>query len=276
MIKLNFKKYIILAFIIVALVLLHYSRLSAPLENGLAVGTKPLLQGFYAAGSFISRTFSSQTAKEDLAQELELAQARVNQLTAENANLKFLEQENLQLRKQLNFSRQNKQRFIMADIISRGQLTEGAGGGQSIVIDKGTADGLSAGLAVVSPAVSATSTQAVVIGKVANVKDHLAEILLVTDKNCKLAVSILGENITSGVASGQLGLTVKMDFIPQTENIKTGAIAATSGLEQNIPRGLVIGRVSQVFKENNEVWQSAEIEPLINLDNLSIVSILLP
>ncbi|MCX6798368.1 MAG: hypothetical protein NTX66_04140, partial [Candidatus Falkowbacteria bacterium] len=109
-----------------------------------------------------------------------------------------------------------------------------------------------------------------------NVKDNLAEIYLVTNKNCKLAAAILGEGKTTGIVTGELGLTSKMEFIPQTENIKEGDLAATSGLEQNIPRGLVIGRVTKVVKENNAVWQSAAIEPQINLDSLSIISILLP
>ncbi|NCQ16170.1 rod shape-determining protein MreC, partial [Candidatus Falkowbacteria bacterium] len=53
-------------------------------------------------------------------------------------------------------------------------------------------------------------------------------------------------------------------------------LVATSGLEENIKRGLVVGRVAQVAKENNQVWQSAVIEPLLSLDNLTLVAILLP
>ena len=158
----------------------------------------------------------------------------------------------------------------MANIISRGE------GNQSVVIDKGFRDGLVPGLAVVSSTALGTSSQGVIIGKIINIKEQIAEVYLVTNRNSKLAASILGENKTSGIASGELGLTIKMDFIPQTENIKAGDIVATSGLEPSIPRGLVIGRVTKVNKENNEVWQTAVIEPLVSLNALSIVSILLP
>ena len=164
----------------------------------------------------------------------------------------------------------------MANIISRGELEGEPEDSQSIVIDKGSRDGLFAGLAVVSSSSLGDTGQGIIIGKVVNVKDNLAEIYLVTNKNYKLAAAILGESKTSGIVAGELGLTIKMEFIPQTENIKPGDLVATSGLEQNIPRGLVIGRVTKVIKENNEVWQSAIIEPQIDLDSLSIVAILLP
>ncbi|MBU2416305.1 rod shape-determining protein MreC, partial [Patescibacteria group bacterium] len=70
------------------------------------------------------------------------------------------------------------------------------------------------------------------------------------------------------------GLTIKMDFIPQNKRINNEDIVITSGLEKNIPKGLVIGKITRINKNNNEVWQNAIIEPLADLDNLIIVSVL--
>ncbi|MDD4271719.1 MAG: rod shape-determining protein MreC [Patescibacteria group bacterium] len=277
MLKFNVKKYIIIAAVITLLIFLHYFKLLIPLESFLNNGLKPVFGGFYSLSANINKTYSTQAQKQDLAAELKQAEERINQLTAENIKLRFLEEENLALRKHLNFFGKNSQRYLMSNIISRGELTGSSGeGNQTVVIDKGSADGLFPGLAAVSSTAVGTSSQGVIIGKIINVKEHIAEVYLVTNKNSKLAASIFGENKTLGVVSGELGLTVKMDFIPQTENIKTGDIVATSGLEQSIPRGLVIGRVAKVIKENNEVWQSAIIEPAVDLDALAIVSILLP
>ena len=271
------KKYVILAAVLLLLIFLHYTRLLNPVESFLNKGLRPILSVFYSLGANINRTYSEQTVKQDLAAELKQAEDKINQLTTENVKLRFLEEENSALRKHLNFLNKDNRRYLIANIISRSELTGLSGeGNQSIIIDKGSADGLFAGLAVVSSTAVGTSSQGVIIGKIANVKERISEIYLVTNKNIKLAASIFGENKTSGIASGDLGLTIKMDFIPQTDNIKVGDIVATSGLEQSVPRGLVIGRVTKVNKENNEVWQTATIEPLIDLDNLSIVSILLP
>lgn len=258
------------------LLFLHYSGLLNPVESFLVQGLKPVFRFFYSFSSGISQAYLDQIAKIDLAAELKRTRETINQLTAENAELKFLKEENLTLRKQLNFLAKSGERYLMANIISRGELTGDTADSRSVVIDKGSRDGLFPGLAVVSFVGPGNSSQGIIIGKIVKVKDNLAEIYLVTNKNCKLAAAILGEKKTSGIVSGELGLTIKMEFIPQTENIRAGDLAATSGLEQNIPRGLVIGRVTKVVKENNQVWQSAVIEPQINLDSLSIISILLP
>lgn len=278
MLKLNMKKYITVIAVLLLLLFLHYSKLSAPVENFLNIGLKPALNIFYGASAGLNRTYRDQTSdKLDLAAQLKQAKAQINQLTAENAKLKFLQDENSELRKHLNFLNNQGGRYLMADVITRGDLAGGnAVDNQVITIDKGAKDGLFDGLAVLSGAAVGTSSRGVIIGKLMGVKDHISQVYLATNKNSKIAASILGETKTSGIARGELGLTIRMDFIPQTENIKVGDIAATSGLEQNIPRGLVIGRVSHVKRENNDVWQSASIEPLENLDALSIVSVLVP
>jgi len=276
MLRLSFKKYIYLAAVILLLLFLHYSKLLNPVESLLARGLEPIAKVFYSAGFSLSQTYFDQTTEVDLAADLRTARETINRLTAENVELKFLKEENATLRKQLNFLAKSGERYLMANIISRGELNDDTDHSQSIIIDKGSRDGLFAGLAVVSFTGPDDSSQGVIIGKIFNVKDNLAEIYLVTNKNCKLAAAILGEDKTSGIVAGELGLTIKMEFIPQTENIKAGDLVATSGLEQNIPRGLVIGRVTKVIKENNEVRQSAIIEPQINLDSLSVISILLP
>lgn len=276
MLRFNVRKYIIIVAAILLLLVLHYAKLLNPVEAFLAKGLKPVFKIFYSFGSGLSQTYFDQTVKIDLAAELKGARETVNKLTAENAELKFLQEENSTLRKQLNFLAKSGGRHLMANIISRGELTGDSESGQAVVVDKGLKDGLFAGLAAVSFVSPGDERQGAVIGKIVNVKDHIAEVYLVTSKNCKLAAAILGEKKTSGIVSGELGLTIKMDFIPQTENIKEGDLVATSGLERNIPRGLLIGRVTKVIKENNQVWQSATIEPQINLDALSVVSILLP
>lgn len=258
------------------LIFFHYLKILKPAESFLNQALKPVFKIFYSAGSAVSRTYRDNTVKQNLEERLRQAEADVNRLTVENAGLKFLEEENSLLRKQLNFLDKSSGRYVMADIISRGDLTGGIKGSQTIVINKGLSDGLFAGLAVTGSDSFGTSNRGVIVGKIIKVKDNIAEACLVNNKNCKIAAAILGEDKTSGIAQGELGLTVKMEFIPQTENIKVGDLVATSGLEEHIPRGLVIGRVSNVFKENNEVWQSAAIEPQLNLDAISIVAILLP
>lgn len=277
MFKTNAKKYVLTVLAALLIVVSHYAGLLRPIESFLSKIMNPAFRIFYSFAADANKIYSDKSSKKDLPSELSKSMEEIRRLTAENVRLRFLKEENAELRRQLNFLDKSKRRYLMANIISREGLAGNSGNNmQSVIIDKGAEDGLSAGLAVVSAADVGAAIQGIIIGKITSVKDHISEIRLATDKNSKFAASILGENKTSGVASGELGLTIKMNFIPRTENIKQGDIVATSGLEKNIQAGLAIGRISFVSKENNEVWQSADIEPLVDFDSLSVVSVLLP
>ena len=118
--------------------------------------------------------------------------------------------------------------------------------------------------------------EGVVVGKIIDIKPGTAKICLTTSPGCQLAASLQNQNKTLGIVEGDLGLTIKMSYIPQLEKININDIVITSGLGGDIPRGLVIGKVQSVRNESNEIWQSATIEPLVNMDNLTVLAVIIP
>ncbi len=248
------------------LIFLHVSKIIKPVESFLVNILNPVFSSFYSVSSGLHSTYSEQTDKRDLTKINKQLEEQVNQLMAENARLKVLEEENKILREHLKFLTKGEYNYVISNIVSRGGLADV---NQAIIIDKGSGDGLRAGLVMVN-------NQGIIVGKIKQVKDHLAEAYLITSQQCRLAATTLNQDRTSGIVQGELGLTIKMGFIPQTEEISVGDTIITSGLEQDIPRGLVIGRVTEVSKESNELWQTAIVEPLVDFDELIIVSVLLP
>lgn len=267
--KINIKKYILMIGIIGLLIFLHMTEILSPVESFITGALRPLLGGFYSISSSLRSAYNDQAGKKNFSAELKRFKNEVNLLTAENTKLKILEEENQVLREHLNFLEKSELKHVMGNIISRGGDGNNLSQSKTIIIDKGEKDGISPGLAV-------ANGQGIMIGKIIAVQDRLSEVYLTVNPDCKLAATIQNQDKTSGVTIGELGLAVKMEFIPQTKEIKIGDIVVTSGLEQNIPRGLVIGKITQVNKESNELWQNAIIEPLVNLDELIIVSVLLP
>jgi rod shape-determining protein MreC len=183
--------------------------------------------------------------------------------------MKIIEEENGYLKKQIDFRKNNDYKYQLVEIISRNDLMNNSSEEKSIIINKGTKDGIENGLVLLD-------SEGVVIGKIIEARGSISRACLVVDKKCKFAAAIQNEDRTSGVVEGELGLTIKMDLIPQTENLEKGDIIVTSGLENNIPRGLVIGRVTELIKENNSLWQKAIIEPLVNFNNLIVASVIIP
>lgn len=260
------KNILIVIAVVGLLIFLHFIKILQPIEYFAGNALKPFLGGFYSLGANVRNYFQEQSDRNELNKLNKELQDEAARLTADNSKLKLLEEENQTLRQYLNFMGKKEYKYVLGNVISR---TEPTIANQKIMIDKGSKDGL-------APGMLAIGSFGAVIGKVGDVKDGLAEINLVTNPNCKMAATIQNFNKTAGITEGDLGLTIKMNFIPQTEKIKIGDTIITSGLESSIPRGFTVGKIAKVVQENNELWQGAVIEPLVELNKLVIVSIILP
>lgn len=249
------------------LIFLHFIGLLKPLERLIINVSQPAFNKLYNLGSGWKN--DQNNSRIDLSAKVSDLESQISSLVVDNAHLKDLENENQKLREYLNFFNQQKMSYVLANVTSQENFLDSVKYGQNIIINKGSNDKLIPGLVVING-------QGVVVGKVLEVKDNSARVCLLVNNSCKLAVSILNQNRTIGVTEGDLGLTIKINFVGQTEKINQGDIVATSGLEKDIPAGLVLGRVSQINNNENDVWQNINFEPLVNFDNLGVVSVVLP
>ncbi|MCX6745816.1 MAG: rod shape-determining protein MreC [Candidatus Parcubacteria bacterium] len=217
--------------------------------------------------SFATRlkySFINFQEAQNLKKENTLLKGQLDQLMYENSQLNSYKSENEKLRALLNYLPGNEFDYLVVKIIGKD-----INRANTLLINKGSADGIKVGYPVIVD-------NGVIIGKIIEVQDHLAEVLLLTDKLSQLAISSLNSNKTSGLANGEYGLSIKIDLIPQDVEIKEGDIIITSGKEENIPRGLVIGKVNRVISAANELFKSATINPLVDYEELLIASVILP
>jgi rod shape-determining protein MreC len=248
------------------LLFLHGIGWLRPLENLLVSAVKPLAGAMYNWGGGLKPAAEAGVSPADWAAKIVRLDKEVAALTVANSRSAEISDENRKLRALLNFSESHDWQTVAAGVIAR---DEAAAGGRGLIINRGARDGLRPGLAVVSEA-------GVIVGQVLAVKDTTAAICLTTSPHCQLAAAFQNQTKTQGLTDGDLGLTIKMSYIPQLEKISVGDTVITSGLGGNIPRGLVIGRVASVKNESNEVWQEATIEPLLDLNRLTVVAVIIP
>lgn len=181
---------------------------------------------------------------------------------------KILKEENQNLKSMLNFLSDSgylhdkKDNFVSAYIISRDQADQSI-----LIINKGLKDGLRTGMPVIKE-------EGILIGKIIKADDYISYVILITDNRSNFAVSINNEEKISGLACGNYNLTIRMDLIPIDKNIKKGDIVTTSGSEKFVPPGLIVGKIIKINKNDNDIFQSAELAPLSPLDNLSIITII--
>lgn len=265
--KPNKKTFTIIIFSFLILLFLHFTTILSPVESFLIQKTNSVSSQFYNWGNNLNNKYFNSKDKKYLQEENKKLQGQVNRLIAENSKLRQLEEENSKLRELLDFTSEYNYKYVPANVVSKENFL--SSNNPTFLIDKGSKHGIREGLAVVSE-------EGLLVGKVMEVKKDSSQIYLSTHTEIKIAASLLKENTTSGIIRGQLGLTIKMEFIPQTSEIEEGDLVVSSGLEKNIPAGLVIGRVNKVESQSNEIWKTANIEPLNKMENLSLVSVILP
>jgi rod shape-determining protein MreC len=257
--------FIAMAVIAVMLIVGQQTHILQPVNNAVSKVFSPFARFTYWVAGIFSSDSNDKTA-EEIKNKLDTLSLENNKLIAEGARITQVEQENQDLRKFLNFFNNNPRVYVMANVIARGQSSS-LSQQQTITIDQGEAGGLKPGMPIVD-------NEGILLGKITEVHEHLSKGCLLFEDSCRLAVALQGQSTTIGVIQSDLSLTLKIDFIPHSQEISENQIIVTSGLEEGMPAGLVIGKINRVIKEGNELWQHALVEPLSNFQNIRVIAVI--
>ncbi|MFA5853810.1 MAG: rod shape-determining protein MreC [Patescibacteria group bacterium] len=186
-------------------------------------------------------------------------------LSVEVARLTTVQEENEELEKLLGYAKQQKKTPVVARVLAR---TPEAGT-HTILLDRGTDDG-------VAPDMPVVAADGVLIGKIFKAERTTSIALLLTDTRSRVGASVQNSVRTQGVVQGKRGLSLEMRLIPQNEELTTGDMIITSGIEPMTPRGLLIGRITAVETQEKSPFKTATISSPIALDRLDVVAIPFP
>jgi rod shape-determining protein MreC len=116
-------------------------------------------------------------------------------------------------------------------------------------------------------------TSAGIVGRVVKTGPFSSIVLLVTDPHNAIT-GIIQRSRDEGIVEGTSQGRARIKYLPLLANIRVGDIVVTSGLTGGFPRGIVIGTVLTMQKEEGELFQSAEIAPQADLSKLEEVLII--
>lgn len=261
------KIFIIVIAVWALLIFLHSVGFLKKIESGLVGVLIPPERFVYG----LSSNFFSFLSKAGSPKDIANLQEKIKQLTAENAKLKILEEENGILKRALEYKKGIEQEIIFAEVIGRDRQTK------TLIIDKGSISGLKSGLPVVSGS-------GILVGKILNVREKVSSILLITDDRFKVSGAVYGSADSAkslnnappaGIVEGEKGLSLKMTLIPRTTEIKINDLVLTAAAELEMPKGLIIGTVEKVISETRDPFKTAWIKSLTNLNNINFVMIIL-
>lgn len=136
---------------------------------------------------------------------------------------------------------------------------------KTLVVDRGSDDGLAEGL----PVVAAGG----VVGRVIKVAPQSSRVLLLTDHASAIA-AIVQRSRARGVVRGAGGGRCSLEFTVKDEDVKVGDSVISSGIGGVFPKGLPIGEVTMVKKGEYGVFQTIEVRPTVNIGKLEEMLVL--
>ncbi len=204
---------------------------------------------------------------EELQDAYTALKARERDLLAYETEATLLRAENEELRARLNFVTSTGSGHVSAEVRADviGKNIEPLG--STLIINRG----IEAGIAVGQPAIVGNG---IFIGKIVRAETGFSVIELVTDSQSKVAASVVGRMESLGLVEGGYGISVRMSWIPQQETLEVGTMVVTSGLENHIPRGLLIGTIETIDRDPHQAFQEAVIAPIIRFDKVRLVTII--
>lgn len=193
-----------------------------------------------------------------LKEENRLLRERLGLLTRMAEETQAINDENARLREILNFRKIIPYTSIPAQVIGR----DPSNWSNSIIISKGSANGIKDNMAVMS-------TRGIV-GRIAEVGKNSSKVLLITDPDLKVGVMI-SRNRQGGIMLGIPGNRCKIVYIALDSDAKVGDKVITAGLGSAFPKGILIGEIEKIGKEEGRLYKYAIVRPSQDLSKLEEV-----
>jgi rod shape-determining protein MreC len=173
-----------------------------------------------------------------------------------------LELENQRLRELLGFKRSQASSAVAAEIIGK----DPSAWFKTVIIDKGSADGLRRGL----PAVSALG----VVGQIIEVSGHQSRLMLIIDRNSG-ADALVQRTRARGIVKGTSQDDCYLDYVLHADDVRAGDLVVTSGYDGVYPKGLLIGTVAAVDFKGGDFFKEIQITPAVDFDKLEEVLVII-
>jgi rod shape-determining protein MreC len=186
---------------------------------------------------------------------------KINELKAVLVSYQEGYQEAQRLKKLLAITDDDRYRFVTAKVIGREQ----AALSRTILINKGSSDGLKNGMPVVAyPGL---------IGRLTDVSWHVSRVLLFIDENSNVD-AIVQRNRTQGIISGAGSQGMILKYISKTQDVQKGDVIVSSGMGGVFPKGWLIGQVMNVDKQDAGLFLKIKVAPFVDFSKLEELLIL--
>ncbi len=266
-------KYLLMILSIICIMLLFFSYSTGfsggPLETVANHIFIPMQKGIDFIGSSIAVSSADTKTKEELVKENEELTAKVEELNSiiSNQELKLKELNELQKLYDMDQS--------YYDYSTTGARIIGKGTSNwfnTFTIDKGTKDGIKTNMNVIADGglvgiVTSVGDSYAVVRAIVDDTSNISSTISSTEDNCIVSGSL--EKMTSD------NMIIFSNLDDDDNKVAIGDVVVTSNISDKFLPGILIGYVSSVTLDENELTKSGTITPVVDFKHLSDVLVIL-
>lgn len=209
----------------------------------------------------LSGLWERYIALQGVQEENQRLRQDIEWLRGQNSQLREAASATERLTSLLQFKEQALPVMVAAQVIGR----DSTNWYRSVILNKGESDGIKPDMGVITPAG--------VVGRVVKTTGATAVVLLVTDPNNAIA-GLIQRTRDEGIVEGTQQGLAKLKYIPLLSGVRDGDHVVTSGLVGGFPRGLAIGTITRIGKEEGALFQTAELTPEVDVGRLEEVLVI--
>jgi len=197
-----------------------------------------------------------------VAQKNDILKKMLNESIEKNNQWHEIELANTRLRNLLNFQKEPTNRVVAAEVIGK----DPSGWFKTVIIDKGKAEGLQKGLPVVLPQG--------IVGQVIEASSHYSKVMLIIDRNSAVD-ALVQRSRARGIIKGASADQCRFEFVLRKHDVQIGDTVIASGLDGVYPKGLRIGRISDLSEPKSDIFYDITVAPFIDYETLEEVLVIL-
>ena len=267
--KLSRKIVILTAILLVLFGVTVYRDNKSLVESGAGAALNPVQKVIYSTNKRLESLIDFFLRYEDVKKENEELLLENIELEAKLRSFDSLQEENERLKEMFSIkNRQDQYDYLGTNVIGR------TGGGiiTSYIIDKGSDEGLQAGMAVMS--------QEGIVGQVTETAATWSIVETLSSENISIHVTTVEDKMNSGILEGHIGSgqkqMAKISYLPIDSSIKEGDDVVTSGLGRFYPPDFFIGEVVRVEEDKGNLMKTAIVETAVNFNDTRMLFVILP
>jgi rod shape-determining protein MreC len=222
----------------------------------------PLQQGTMSAKDRLAYIFRHYVFLVETSKQNQELKKKVAEL--ENAIFQYeeVQRENERLKELLKFGEEIPSDKVLAQVIGWDSSNEF----KVLRINKGKDDGLK----LKSPVITING----LVGYVYRLSSSYADILTILDQNNRVD-SIVDRTRSHGILEGTSNKRARLKYVVNTEPVQVGDMVITAGLGTIYPKGIKLGKITNIEKETYGLTQSIEVTPTVDFHRLEEVVVLL-